>query len=256
MKANKQNDLWDAKHYKKHSKPQFKKGILALQNIKFNGTEYVLDVGCGDGRITAQIAQSVSNGYVLGIDISQNMITEAINNFSNIKNLEFKCADITKFSSGKKFDLVVSFSAFHWVNNQKKALENIFNILKPEGRLEIRMSGKYKGAIDSVFEMPKWATILKNQEETYFSQTPETLTKLLESTGFKKIRVNQEIKEKIYKDKEEIFNWAFAWVPHATGLPENKAREFTDDIVKSVCNTQSDNKLSLKSRHIEAFAIK
>lgn len=49
-------DRWDAQHYKKHSKGQYQRGIAAIEKLNLQGNEHVLDIGCGDGRITAKIA--------------------------------------------------------------------------------------------------------------------------------------------------------------------------------------------------------
>lgn len=122
--ASNKNDKWNAQHYKQHSEGQFNRGINVVYGIQFRGNENILDIGCGDGRITAEIAKQVPQGHVVGVDISPNMITEAKKSFENMKNVEFKCLDATAFLSDKQFDLAVSFSAFHWVKNQSDALIN------------------------------------------------------------------------------------------------------------------------------------
>jgi trans-aconitate 2-methyltransferase len=53
--------------------------VLALLDLK--GSERVLDVGCGDGKITAEVATRVPRGEVLGVDASQDMITFASSHF-------------------------------------------------------------------------------------------------------------------------------------------------------------------------------
>ena len=69
----KTKDFWNAQHYKKHSEGQHTEGVRIVQELPLNGDENILDFGCGDGRTTAEIAKRVSNGFVLGIDISQNI---------------------------------------------------------------------------------------------------------------------------------------------------------------------------------------
>ena len=68
---------WDAAEYSRRSGLQeaMAQEVLALLDLK--GSERVLDVGCGDGKITAEVATRVPRGEVLGVDASQEMITFA-----------------------------------------------------------------------------------------------------------------------------------------------------------------------------------
>lgn len=60
-----------------------------------------MDVGCGDGKITAQIGEKVPNGQVLGIDKSSSMIELAKLSFSQViqQNLNFEIEDIQRFTT-------------------------------------------------------------------------------------------------------------------------------------------------------------
>jgi trans-aconitate methyltransferase len=256
MKVDNQNDRWNAQHYKKNAAASFKRRINIIHGLNFRRNENVLDIGCGDGRITAEIAKLVPNGFVLGIDISQNMITEAQKCFGNIKNLEFQCVDAAGFSSDKKFDLAVSFGVFHWIKDQSRALKNIYNHLKSDAKLIIKTAAFDKSPISEVNESSKWTSLLSKKEQTYFPQTAESFGRLLGTAGFQNIDVKLEITTRTFQSKDELFNWAFAWVPHSTQLPEDKAREYTQDIVDRVCATRNDGQIILESALLDARAVK
>jgi len=68
---------WDAAEYSRQSWLQeaMAQEILALLDL--NGSERILDVGCGDGKVTAEIASRASKGSVVGVDPSQEMISFA-----------------------------------------------------------------------------------------------------------------------------------------------------------------------------------
>ena len=249
------NDRWNAQHYKKHSQVQYKGGIDLINTLSWNGDENVLDIGCGDGRITAEIAKKVPQGYVLGIDISPNMIDEANKNFGDIKNLEFQCIDATKFSKNTTFDRVVSFATFHWIREQQEALKNIYNVLKPDGIILIKMGLQHQSPISRMYENKKWRNKLQ-KDETYFPQTVESFSAVLKLCDFKNIEVYSGLSTRQFQSKDELFNWLFAWVPHSTGLPTDKAKEFTQDIVESICASSKDGDLIMETKHLIAKAEK
>ncbi len=62
---------------------------MTLPNV--NGSEYILDIGCGDGKITATISRELPDGMILGTDVSPSMIHFAKNTFpmEEYRNLDF-----------------------------------------------------------------------------------------------------------------------------------------------------------------------
>ena len=138
---NSRRDTWNSEHYKKYSSFQNHEWALAsLENIHFTGGETILDVGCGDGNITAKVAQKVPNGSVIGIDLSPSMIKAAKESYAHAANLSFDIADATSFSFKQKFDYVTCFFVLHWIEDQLTVLKNIKKALKPNGKTIIIMS--------------------------------------------------------------------------------------------------------------------
>jgi len=256
VNINNQQDKWDAKHYKKNSDGQFDHAVSIISGINFCGNEDVIDFGCGDGRITAEIAKLVPRGRVFGVDISPNMITEAKSSFRNIKNLEFMCGDVITFSIDKKFDLITSFAAFHWVGDQAGAVKNLYKHLKPGGEVIILMGASLKGPVSEVYEFEKWAPFLSTRPQSYFPQTVSGFSKLLESAGFQDINVKQEMFARSYPNEKDLFDAIFAWVPHSTGLPHDKALEFTQDIVDRTCAVRDDGQIVFETALLNAKAVK
>lgn len=77
------NDMafeFDGEKYKKASSHQKEWGNKIIAEFNFKGDEHILDLGCGDGNLTLQLAEIIPNGFVLGIDASQGMIDSAIKN--------------------------------------------------------------------------------------------------------------------------------------------------------------------------------
>ena len=94
----------------------------------------ILDLGCGAGGLSKMLSDAGAK-YVLGTDISKNMINEA-NKIAVKGKLEFKVMAMEEIDQiHKKFDMVVSSLAFHYVKDFEKLAKDISNLLKPNGLL-------------------------------------------------------------------------------------------------------------------------
>ena len=93
---------WDPEIYSSNYSAQKNWGFELLAKLDFKGNEKVLDVGCGDGKLSAEMARNVPEGSVLGIDLSEEMVAFARNNYPQEKfpNLTFMQID----ASGLTFD--------------------------------------------------------------------------------------------------------------------------------------------------------
>jgi len=114
---------WDGSSYRKVSALQTWLASQSLTGVAMTGDERVLDVGCGDGRVTAAVADQLPRGSILGIDPSPRMITAAGSLAS--PRLRFAVGDVLTMDFRDEFDAVVSFNALHWVPDQHGALTRI-----------------------------------------------------------------------------------------------------------------------------------
>ncbi len=91
---------WNASDYAANSSVQQAWARELIAQLHLRGDEHVLDVGCGDGKVSAEIAQAVPRGSVVGVDASPQMIAFARKTFPSRKhpNLEFKICDAREIS--------------------------------------------------------------------------------------------------------------------------------------------------------------
>jgi trans-aconitate 2-methyltransferase len=99
--------------------------------------ERILDLGCGTGHLTNQIA--ATGAEVIGLDRSQSMIEEARRLYPNLR---FEIADATNFHFDQPFDAVFSNAAIHWMKDQPGVARSIWEALKPGGRFVAEFGGK------------------------------------------------------------------------------------------------------------------
>ena len=108
-----------------------------LESILKQGIS-VLDVGCGTGAITKDIADVIGPlGKVIGIDNTPKFIESGQITYKNTKNLQLIHCDIFDFELDQKFDLIVSARVLQWLANPKDALLKMKSLLKPNGQISI-----------------------------------------------------------------------------------------------------------------------
>lgn len=89
--------------YSKNSLVQKSASEILLNLLSIQLGEDVLDLGCGPSHITKKIAQT-TEGTVMGIDISQGMIEQAVSSIQGLSNLTYYVMD------AENFDLPVNFN--------------------------------------------------------------------------------------------------------------------------------------------------
>src|SRR5512137_448065 len=91
--SNPEMHKWDPADYQKSSSAQYNWAMALIADLLLEGDERILDIGCGDGRITAHLASLVPGGSVLGIDLSPDMIRFAASKYADQQNLSFQVSD-------------------------------------------------------------------------------------------------------------------------------------------------------------------
>ena len=112
-------------------------GANLLELLEPQPGERILDVGCGTGQLTADIARS--GAQVTGLDNSADMLADARKNYPE---LTFVVADAAGFDFPEPFDAVFSNAALHWVKDAEGAVASIARALRPGGRFVAEFGGK------------------------------------------------------------------------------------------------------------------
>lgn len=107
-----------------------------LREVDYNGVKGVLDVGCGSGIITAELARRFGMIHVNGVDLSEVGIKQAKEKYSHIKNLSFFCDDAMALSGGDSeninIDFVTLFELLEHIEDWKTMLSGLLNTYTPQ----------------------------------------------------------------------------------------------------------------------------
>ena len=172
-------DRWDSSLYEdRHSFVWEKAGDL-LDLLGPKSGDRVLDLGCGTGHLTAQIA--ARGAAVVGLDSSASMVAQARQNYPKLK---FVLADATSFQFSEPFDAVFSNAVLHWIPDAGSLIDCVARALKPSGRFVLEMGGKGNVAriVDTLRSVLREAGY--EPRNPWFYPSAAEYSTLLEARGF------------------------------------------------------------------------
>jgi trans-aconitate methyltransferase len=226
---------WNAELYRERSTLQQAMAAEVLQALQMTSSDRVLDVGCGDGRITSEIARRVPKGYVVGVDASSHMIELASEKPE--PTLHFAIADARSLPFRHEFDLVVSFNALHWIHEQDLALASIHKSLKSGATAHLRLvpMGPRK-SIETVLEETRksatWSEYFYEFRDPYVRLTEEEYCSLAQKSGFRVERVQTESKTWDFRTRAEFLAFSsVTMVEWTKRLPESLRSPFINDVL-------------------------
>jgi len=225
---------WDAADYEKNSCPQQQWARDVIRTLKLAGDERILDIGCGDGKVTAELAALVPEGSVLGIDSSESMVEFAHQRFSpgHFPNLQFRWGDATHLGYRREFDLVVSFASLHWVSDHLAVLSGIERGLTAGGRTVLQFGGKGNAAsisdvANEIATHQRWKGYFVGFTYPWFFYSVEEYGGFLKHVGLCAKRVQLIPKDMVHDGKEGLMGWLrTVFLPHTERLPESLREDF------------------------------
>ena len=261
------NYKWDAQEYEKHSQGQQKWARELVEKISLNGTENVLDLGCGDGKVTAEISKLVSKGSIIGIDNSAAMIKLASDRHSATiyPNLSFQEMDAGNLKFDDRFDLIFSNAVLHWVKDQKPVIKGMFKSLKHGGRVLLQMGGKGNAAeiVDVLSELQtkkKWHTYFNGFDFPFYFPGKNEYEALLLDCGFTLNRIELIPKKMEHAGIEALKGWIrTTWLPYTERVPEEERESFIDIVSKKYIERYSTNSkgiINVQMVRLEVEAVK
>jgi trans-aconitate 2-methyltransferase len=195
---------WDAAAYDRVAAPMTERGVELVDRLELDGTETVMDAGCGTGAVTARLLERLPHGRVIALDGSQAMLDRAAERLRDDR-VSFIRADLAQPLPVEPVDAIVSTSTFHWVTDHRALFAHLAAALRSGGTVTAEYGGA--GNLENVYRHVRALGL--REEGKHYAGAEETRA-ALEQAGFVDVHA--------------------ALVPRPATIPREQLREFLGSV--------------------------
>jgi trans-aconitate 2-methyltransferase len=188
---------WDASRYHRVSEPQFDWGQRVIARLQPSGGERILDLGCGTGRLTQEIARTAGGGLparVVGLDRSGAMLAVARTDAAvSASPIGYVQGDGAALPFAAAFDAVFSAATLHWIHDHEAVFRSVATALAAGGRFVAQCGGR--GNLQRMLEhagalmaSPPYRQHFTGWRDPWNFADPETTAARLKAAGLSDIR--------------------------------------------------------------------
>ena len=234
-----------------------------FSDLSLRGNERILDLGCGDGVLTAQLAVLVPNGSVVGIDASRRMIETA--RVHERPNLSFLVRDINDLDETETYDVVFSNATLHWIHNHHALIGRVYRALAPQGALRFNFGGEgncvhFLKIIREAMARPEFARHFATFTWPWFMPSVETYLGFMSEHEFREARVWGENADRYFATEELMTGWVDqpSLVPFLGSVDPQDRPRFREYVLRRMLEEtrQPDGRYFESIRRINVFARK
>jgi trans-aconitate 2-methyltransferase len=254
---------WDAEKYDSTHGPQIDAGRKLIEMAKVKAGDSILDIGCGTGRLTCELAKLAHKGKVVGIDPSPEMVNKARETVTSFGNISLMQIPAQKMDFMSEFDIVYSNSALQWIKEQEDIIARSYRALKPNGRIAVQMPAKdfcwamtenIQSAIsalglESIFNKmgSPWRFSLKEEMEGFFNDA-----------GFLNIRAYYKEDRFFFESINDVLEWGVSagLRPFLAPLNEKKQERFKYAFAMGFENYRTEKGIEFPFRRLFVFGEK
>jgi trans-aconitate 2-methyltransferase len=229
---------WDPQLYNRFRSYRAQPFHAILARLEIDPAEQLVDLGCGSGENTIELARRAPRGHALGIDSSPAMIERADAAKTSLPaelaaRLEFRLGDIGNAQLPDQYSLVFSNAALHWVSDHRRALAACHRLLRPGGKLVVQMPANYEETaqvtLTRLAGQAPWHELMGSVEvPSRTVGSPDHYTRLLDELGFVDVDCYYQVFAHPMNGPGEVVEWSRATVlrPFLDALPQDRREDF------------------------------
>jgi len=247
---------WDAGLYQDSSSLQFQLGLMAIDKLDPRDPERILDIGCGNGLLTIELAKKIPMGHVTGIETSAEMFVKAVHNSASlgIPNIRFLNMNALDIIFENEFDAVFSNSAIHWIHDLERMYKRIFNSIKADGRVMIQTGlkeiNKLVETIIVMLQADRYRPYLTGMALPWRFLSRDENIEILKNSGFMDIEIEMIQDVHRFKTINELSGYLESgpMVPFLSIIPEIEKDGFKEMFVQTYLGKNNNTLVSASTR--------
>ena len=226
---------WDPNQYHKFQAERSAPFFDLLSLVEVRPDLKVVDLGCGTGELTRQLADSLPDSIVTGLDSSEQMLdaARAASRFASSPNLVFVQGDQSKLTG--EWNLIFSNAALQWSENHEELIPYLYRRLKAGGQIAVQVPSNHNHISHQIYretagEEP-FRSVLKGFQRYAPVLSIDDYAHLLFDCGAENIIVFEKVYAHVLEDSDAVVEWisGTALVPYFERLGEHK-EEFMEVI--------------------------
>jgi trans-aconitate 2-methyltransferase len=228
---------WDPELYNRFRRYRAEPVEHILSRIKFSDHETIVDLGCGSGENTLDLARRSPHGTAHGIDGSVAMIAAANKLLEDDREdlrrrVSFEVLDVAKFHADRAFTLIFSNATFQWLPNHRALFAACFAALKPGGRIVVQMPANEtetaKVELGKLAREDRWRSMLSGRDRAFHEDPPEFYAAMLSELGYDQIDCYHRTFHHPMDKPGDVVQWyqSTGLRPFMDALPKDRHDEF------------------------------
>ena len=254
---------WDAEKYDATKAPQIDAGKELIAMAKVCDTDSILDIGCGTGKLTVELANLAIKGTVIGIDPSEEMLDNARHVLSPFDNISLLKISAQQMDFEDQFDIAFSNSALQWVKEQQEVMELVYRSLKHGGRIAFQLPAdifckEFFNYTENAIAVLHYKKFFADWKSPWYFPTDEEYDDKLKDVGFKNINVFYKDYRLVFESINEVLEWwsSAGLRPYLAALPEKEQEYFKYTFAMSFENNRTENGIEFDFKRLFTFAEK
>jgi trans-aconitate 2-methyltransferase len=225
---------WHGATYDRLSTPMEAMGREVLERLPLQGSETVIDAGCGSGRVTEALLARVPHGRVIGVDASASMIESARERLG--ERAELHVADLIELHLGVRADAILSTATFHWIADHDALFCRLHTHLRPGAVLVAQCGGhgniaNVHGAAREVMARAPYTPHFEGWSGPWNFATPQDTERRLRAAGFAASRAWLQ-ERPVTPEDPHAYLTEINLGAHLGRLPEALHALFVDEVIE------------------------
>jgi trans-aconitate 2-methyltransferase len=230
---------WDPELYNRFRRYRAEPVAHILSRLELSDDEKIIDLGCGSGENTLELARRSSRGTALGVDGSPAMIKAARKILdaepAELKRrVSFELLDVPEFRADRAYSLIFSNATFQWIPDHRALFAACFDALRPGGTIVVQMPANEtetaKMEIGRLAREAPWNTMLGGRERAFHEEPPEFYAAMLAKLGYDRVDCYHLTFHHPMDRPADVVQWyrSTGLRPFLDALPKERHAEFLE----------------------------